>query len=78
MKEVTEQDILDRVTYHAVNVEGVKRITDLRRQAEMFMNAVRLLVPEGREKSLAYTNIEQALMWANAGIARHPDMQDTD
>lgn len=75
---VTEKDILDRVTYHEVSAEGVKRITDLRYQAEMFMNAVRLLVPEGREKALAFTNIEQALMWSNAGIARHPSMQAED
>lgn len=29
------------------------------------------LVPDGREKSLAITNLEQAMFWANAGIARY-------
>lgn len=29
------------------------------------------LVPEGREKSLAITHLEEVMMWANAGIARH-------
>ena len=28
------------------------------------------LVPGGREKALAITKIEEAMMWANAGIAR--------
>jgi hypothetical protein len=28
------------------------------------------VVPEGRELSLALTNLEQAMFWANAGIAR--------
>jgi hypothetical protein len=28
------------------------------------------LVPDGREKSLAITKLEEALMWANAAIAR--------
>lgn len=29
-------------------------------------------VPDGREKALALTKIEEAMMWANAGIARQP------
>lgn len=27
-------------------------------------------IPEGREKSLAMTNLEQTMFWANAAIAR--------
>ena len=27
-------------------------------------------VPDGREKALALTNLEQAMFWANAAIAR--------
>jgi hypothetical protein len=28
------------------------------------------MVPEGREKALALTNLEQVMFWANAAIAR--------
>ena len=28
------------------------------------------IVPSGREKALAMTNLEQTMMWANAAIAR--------
>lgn len=28
-------------------------------------------VPKSREQSLALTNFEQAVMWANAGVARN-------
>lgn len=41
--------------------------------AAAFMSVVESTVPEGREKSLAFTNIEQAKMWASAGVARNPE-----
>lgn len=28
-------------------------------------------VPDGREKALAFTKLEEVMMWANAGIARN-------
>lgn len=34
------------------------------------------LVFDCREKSLAITNLEQAMFWANAGIARNPRPED--
>lgn len=30
-------------------------------------------VPAGREKALAFTHLEDAMMWANAGIARNQE-----
>jgi hypothetical protein len=30
-------------------------------------------LPEGREKTLALTKLEEAVMWANAAIARRSD-----
>jgi hypothetical protein len=36
-------------------------------------DAVLDLVPPGREQSLAFTALEEAMFWANAGIARAGD-----
>lgn len=33
-------------------------------------NTLLTIVPESREQSLMLTNLEQAMFWANAGIAR--------
>lgn len=31
------------------------------------------LLPDGREKALVITNLEQAMFWGNAALARQPD-----
>lgn len=33
-------------------------------------------LPEGREKSLAITNLEQASMWSKAAVARNQDIYE--
>lgn len=42
----------------------------LRAKGKEFAALMGYLVPESRELSLARTKIEEAIMWANAGIAR--------
>lgn len=70
---LSNEEIQDRVTYHAPSPKGVERHQALSEAAAYFMSVVNGIVPEGREKSLAITNIEQAKMWASAGVARNPE-----
>lgn len=64
-------DLERRFTYHAppsdVEINKYKAI-----RANTFHMAVLIndSCPEGREKSLAVTHLEEAVMWANASIAR--------
>ena len=63
----------NRYTYHPPKGDQPERYKELRRVAKEFAFAVEALVPESREKALAFTNLEQAVMWANAGIARRTE-----
>lgn len=71
----SEADIMNRFHYHSPGEFGLRRMKDIRQQAELFANMIRIEVPPGREQALALTNLEQATFWANAGIAREPSLQ---
>jgi hypothetical protein len=66
-------DLENRIKYHRPNADAIEAIADMRRSALAWAKAIVRDVPEGREQSLAITKIEEALFWANAGIARDAD-----
>jgi hypothetical protein len=43
----------------------------LRNEAKKLAYMIDEFVPESREKSLAFTKLNEVIMWANAGIARN-------
>jgi hypothetical protein len=57
-------------TYHAPTGDQPDRYDSLRRQSKALAYRILELCPESRERSLALTNLEQAVFWANASIAR--------
>ena len=48
-----------------------EKYTVIREMGEKFAIMIDDLSPDCREKSLAITKIEEAVFWANAGIARN-------
>ena len=64
------KDIESRFTYHKPKEDNAYKFVVIREDAKYFANMIDSLVPEGREKSLAITKLEEVVMWANAGIAR--------
>lgn len=72
-KELIKQ-IKNNFTYHAPTPDQVETYTILR---DAFKELAFLLVdecPQSRELSLALTKLEEAVMWANAAVARNkPD-----
>lgn len=66
-------DIDNRFTFHPPPDQAtVDAYETLRGKAKELAHLINDMVPEGREKSTAITKLEEASMWANAGIARQP------
>jgi hypothetical protein len=65
-------DLAQRFAYHPPStpetVQAHERVRALLGEAAQQLGA---LLPDGRERSLAITHLEDALMWANASIARN-------
>lgn len=66
-----QNDIETRFTYHPPSPEQIPVFQEIRDAAKALATRLNELVPNGREKSLAVTHLEDTVMWANAGIARH-------
>lgn len=56
-------------TYHAPKEDQPERYVHLRDRAKALAMDILTMVPPGREQSLAITKLEEAIMWANKGIA---------
>lgn len=57
-------------TYHSTKDDQLQKYTRLREDAKRLAYLIDDCCPDSREKSLAVTNLEQAVMWANAAISR--------
>lgn len=68
---MTKEEIDCNFTYHAPKPGQPEIYQDIRTLAKELALDINEVVPEGREKSLALTKLEEAVFWANAGIARH-------
>ena len=66
-------DIVNRFSYHAPDADKVKAHEFVRGLCRTLAAELDEELPAGREKSLALTKLEEAMMWANAAIARNGD-----
>jgi hypothetical protein len=68
----TIEDIGNRFDYHAPDEEKQAKHVKARSMLQAIAYEFGMnLLPEGREKSLALTKLEEAMFWANAAIARN-------
>lgn len=72
--KVTDQELQtlqNNFTYHAPFGTQQSRYGTLRERALDLADLITEFCPNSRERSLAMTNLEQAIFWANASIARN-------
>ena len=58
-------------TYHPPKGDQPERYVRIRDTSKFLAMLICQDCPASRERSLAITNLEQAVMWANAAIARN-------
>jgi len=65
------QQIENNFKYHSPKEGQPEKYTALREKAKEFAYLIDEMCPQSREKSLALTELESSVMWANAAIARN-------
>ncbi|WP_121640613.1 hypothetical protein [Virgibacillus sp. Bac330] len=65
------EQIENNFRYHAPKESQVEKYTAIREKAKELAYLIDEVCPNSREKSVALTNLETSVMWANASIARN-------
>lgn len=71
MTDAEKAKIENSFTYHPPKGDQQSRYVFLRDEAKELALNIMLSCPDSRERSLALTKLEEAVMWANASIARN-------
>lgn len=72
---IKQGEIENNFTYHPPKAGQPERYGLMRAKGKELALLIEEICPESRERSLAMTNLEQSVMWANASIARNEGKQ---
>lgn len=70
---LTPEEIQKRFVCHAPSPHGSERHALLLQHFVTLAEVVEAICPDGREKALVFTKLEEAYPWAVAAISRNPD-----
>lgn len=64
-------DLAGRFRHHPATERTAPKYEDIRKRCLDLAEHITTSTPQSREQSLALTNLEQVMFWANASIARY-------
>lgn len=74
---LSEAELDRRFNFHAApDAEKRDAHTSVRRHCRNLADALNVGLPDGREKSIVMTKIEEVMFWGNAALARQHDKDD--
>ena len=68
---MANQTIENNFTYHSPKEGQPEKYEAIRSKGKELAYLIDEVCPNSREKSLAMTKLEEAVMWANASVARN-------
>lgn len=68
---MAHDELENRFTYHPPKGDQAQRYETIRALGFQMASEINSRCPQSRELSLALTKIDEAVMWANAAIARN-------
>ena len=71
-------EIIRRFRYHKPTEKQVPMYERNRNKARELAELINGQCPDNREKSIAISKVEEAVMWANASIARGKEVEKAD
>jgi hypothetical protein len=76
---IDPRDIENRFAFHAAPDQDKKDAhTSARQILHSAADLLNDLIPDGREKALVMTKLEEAMFWANAGLARQNTIERSE
>lgn len=73
----TEEELINRFGYHRATADSAPKHAAVRGECFDLACALNQLLPDGRDKVLALTALQEVMHWANSAIAMENDV-DTE